>query len=440
MNTILQALRNRHQKRPAEPISTLIEERRKPLPNLPVEIWFKIFRIVIRPSLIVDLDFEPFKIEQARLCLADSFLSNAITVKRMVLESTRRLRGVCRSWKEAVDYLDAPNKWIPYTNSHKGSTHMDMHKCQKLLHSLPFGYRTNRGYSHPVFNLMIYADPIDLMRHGPISVTSLAEVTPFPDQIRVLNLRLYGCQVSKDLLKDIQIRHIPLTTLALATGCSDMLQTSLEILTLISLFMTIPEFDETRWNEHPSYFQWNFPNLRNLSWTERCRDGRHHVYEGHPLLLEVLRNHFNLIIALRIYPIPREVADKNSSLCWIKMPQLQALATNFYRLEGTDNKTNIHNCSTDIASNSVQYLVAVDTALVNPHRIVDELQKAISVCDMLRVVYLPGYPPERYQKHAKKGLESSNFNWWDTGAIHRLQMLCKERLIQVKHEEEAFRR
>ncbi|PVG01657.1 hypothetical protein CPB86DRAFT_781465 [Serendipita vermifera] len=59
MKRVLQRL----QTRLARP---LLPQTKKEMPSLPVEIWLIIIQMALRPSLVVDIEFEPFEIEQAR--------------------------------------------------------------------------------------------------------------------------------------------------------------------------------------------------------------------------------------------------------------------------------------------------------------------------------------------------------------------------------------
>jgi hypothetical protein len=436
MNTILQKLQKYRQKRSVRLLLSPVEEQHKLLPNLPIEIWLIILQMVIRPSLIIDLDFLPFEIERAQLCL-NAIHGGERAAQQMVWKSKCRLRAVCHTWKEMVDHLDLPSHWVRNVPYRKGIPPPSTHQHQRLIQyqSLPFGSRINGAYSHPVSNLSVVVDVCDFIYRGPLYATSLAEFTSFPGHLRVLNLHLYECRASKDVLKDIEAGQIPLTTLGLTVRWTDILQTSLEIPTLTSLFMTIPRFDETLWSEHPSHFQWRFPNLRNLSWTESRQDGLHNLYNGHPLFLGILRDHFDLIASLRMFPMSRETVNVESLLCWSKMAKLQALAVNFAQMEENELKFDTKNSMTAVKSDSVRYLVNLDAALVNPHKVVDGLEKAIDLCNKLQVVNLTG-PPEIYKRDGWKNfLRSRPYHWWDTGAIQRLQKLCNKCCIRGTCEE-----
>jgi hypothetical protein len=265
-------------------------------------------------------------------------------------------------------------------------------------------------------------------------MTSLLESISFPQYLRVLHLQLYRCRASKDVLKDIETGHIPLTTLALTTEWSDILQTSLEIPTLISLFITISEFVESNWNKYSCHFHWSFPNLRNFSWTEKP-DGCHRPYDVHPLFLDILKTHFNSIVSLQTSLIPREVANEESSLCWTKMPKLQSLVAGFHQLEEIKSKSNnISHSNGTSNSKSLRYLVAVGTFGVNPHQVVDGLKTAIYLCNELQTIYILGTYAQLIRDKSRGIFRSPRtYNFWDTGANQRLEKICQKRSIQVKY-------
>ncbi|PVG01662.1 hypothetical protein CPB86DRAFT_823584 [Serendipita vermifera] len=435
MDKILQLLR----KKRAEPPLIQTEEHRQPLPNFPVEIWRIILQMAIRPSLVIDGEFEPFEIEQAHIYLDSTSKTSERAAQEIVSRSIRNLRGVCRSWKELVDSTNTMWAW-DVTRREAGSPISNPYQCTRLnqYHQFPSGSQVNGQYTHPVTTLLIDINFGDYHSQGPIHMTSLKEVISFPEHLRVLNLQLECCRASNNVLRDIEVMHIPLTTLGLCTNSSDILQTSLSIPTLISLFITIPEYVEASWNEHPSRFQWNFPSLRNLWWEDQHLARANYLRDGHPLFLNIIRNHFKSIESLRMYPFVREVADEDSLLCWTKMPNLQALATIFCQLglpphicEPQSNSMTINK------SDSVLYLVALDPMTTSSQQVVDRLQKYIHNCRNLREIYLLGHPPAVFRSSGRGIFRNvyPSSDWWGPEPIRQLRETCQRNSIQIKYKK-----
>ncbi|PVG01663.1 hypothetical protein CPB86DRAFT_871068 [Serendipita vermifera] len=430
------------QKRLAESALPQPEEKRPgPLPHLPVELWFVIIQMAIRPSLVVDLEFEPFEIEQAHIHIDGTSKTSEEAAQRVVSRNKQNLGAVCRSWKELVDSIDTLWAW-DVTYSEGASPITDPYQCPRLNqhHSIPSGSQINSKYTHPVSYLSMDVTFHDYHHHGPIHMTSLKETISFPEHLRVLSLHIEQCRASKDALRDIEVMHIPLTTLGLRTNSVDILQTSLEIPTLVSLFMTIPEHNETSWDNPPSYFRWNFPSLRNFWWDVYRPAAAQYLPHGHPLFLEILRNHFESIRSLRINPIASEVANRYSSLCWVKMPNLQALATKFYRLDGSYHNYGVQSdFIVKVKSDSMLSLVVLDDLYVaSLQNIVDALQNCMDVCTNLQAVYLTGDRPLYSKRPVLELLHPpKTTNLQGRGAMRRLQRLCKEKSIQLKYEKDG---
>ncbi|PVF95002.1 hypothetical protein CPB86DRAFT_788481 [Serendipita vermifera] len=435
MDRILRLFR----KRRAKPLLTQIGEVLKPLPSLPVEIWLIIFRMALRPSFVIDAEFETFEIDQAHLYLNSTSQRSERAARRIMSKTKHSLRGVCHSWKEAIDNIDTSERWTWDVTCFRDAPPTDTHQCKRLnlRHSLSVGSPIHCQYTHPVSALMIDVSPCDFMYRGPTYMTTLAETISFSEHLRVLNLNLHGCKASKNVLKEIESIHIPLTTLGLYTQSVNILQTSLEIPTLISLFITVPTYVDTDWDEHPSRLQWKFPSLRNFWWADSHLSRHIYLQDGHPLFLGILRDHFESIRALRMHTIAREVADEDSSLCWTRMPMLQALATNFSRQGETHAQYEARHRPKAIKSDSLQYLVALDQWVPNPQDVVDGLQGYIQGCKKLQGVHLVGYPSYKFERTDEDWSQSRSDNWWDSGAMHRLELLCRKDSVLIKYGKDA---
>ncbi|PVG01660.1 hypothetical protein CPB86DRAFT_781467 [Serendipita vermifera] len=424
MDIALKHLRNR----PAGlPSTQTAVGRRAPLPNLPVEIWLIVIQMALRPSPVIDAEFEPLEIEQAHEYLDSGGPTSDKAAQGMVSRSKRNMRGVCRSWKELVDDIDtSKDRWSWGMSCFEGAPPItDPCRSPRLNqhHRIHFDQQFSARYTYPVSSLILDIASHHYRCDDPVNTTSLKEMISFPENLRVLNIQFKHFNASVHVLKDIEGMSIPLTTLGLHTTSVIILQTSLKIPTLISLFMKVPEYVSTNWNEHPSRFRWSFPSLRNLWWEDQHPWSSNDFCDGHPLFLDIVKDNFNSIRSLRTYPIAREVAEENSSLRWTKMPSLQALATKICRVHRKYHNTETQNQSMgDIRSDSVLYLVVLDKPETRPRNIADELQKYINICKNLQSVYLSGgsfhYP--------------FGSSWWYMGEMQKLHNLCKENSIQIK--------
>ncbi|PVG01661.1 hypothetical protein CPB86DRAFT_781468 [Serendipita vermifera] len=439
MDVVLKILRTY----PTEPSLPQTKEAcQKQLPSLPVEIWLIIFQMTLRPSLIIDAQFQPFEIELAHAYLDSNGTTSDKASQKMVSRSKRNLRGVCRSWKELADNIDvSEDHWAWDVTCREGAppiTDPDQRPRLNQHHDIPSGSQINGRYTHPVSTLVIDVGSHNHRHRGRIYMTSLRGTISFPEHLRVLNLRFEHFNASRNVLRDIEGMRIPLTTLGLHANSAVILQTSLEIPTLISLFITVPEYVITSWNEQPDHFRWKFPNLRNLWWEDQRLSYINSLRGGHPLFLHILRDHFKSIRTLRTCPITREIADDDSPLCWTKMPNLQSLATKFYRVEETSHKYEIQGHSdAAIESDSVLYLVVLDTSETKSQDVVDGLQKYIHICKNLRAIYLSGHDPVYFKRYGWGFFQLPYpSNWWSTGAIQRLQSLCQIKSINIKYKKD----
>ncbi|CAG8714290.1 16473_t:CDS:1, partial [Acaulospora colombiana] len=223
----------------------------QPLPSLPVEVWLIILQMALRPSIVVDAEFEPFEIDLVRTYLDRTSRRSERAAQEIVSRNKRALRAVCRSWKKLVDTIEAMWAWDVTCCEDAPPVITDPYRCPRLnqYHQLPLGAQINGGYTYPVSTLMMEINFHDYHHLGPIHMTSLKEVVSFPNHLRVLILQLECCKASGDVLRDIEVMRIPLTTLGLRIDSIDIFQTSLEIPTLISLFVMTPEYNTRNWRE-----------------------------------------------------------------------------------------------------------------------------------------------------------------------------------------------
>jgi hypothetical protein len=432
MNAILRALRV-HRQKPATtrlftPVDTaepnvdveVFEETQEPLPSLPIELWLTILEIALRPRLILDLEFEPVQLQLAIFSLADPFYGGEAAARKIIAASKRHLRPVCRAWKEIVDNLHDLDECVMEKYYRSDAPRTNTRQCEKL--HLSYSLKSDSGikvrYTHPVptVSLKIGTNVPDL---GAIPIKTLDEIIPFTDHLHVLSLDLQKCEVSGSVLGDIQMRGIPLTTLRLFLDQFDLLYIPLEIPTLYNLFLSIPTYDKQRWNRPLSSLPWKFRELRALSLVDRREDLICIPYDIHPFLMEILRNHFEGIRALQIDPMPKELVDHDSPLCWASMPKLRAFATNHYPMSKV-KKEQVSKANSPIKKlSSVQHLIVADTLIGFTDDVLLGLQSYIDACDKIESICFAG------------GGQLSNIGW-DTKALKRLQALCDRNNILLK--------
>ncbi|PVG01659.1 hypothetical protein CPB86DRAFT_812289 [Serendipita vermifera] len=217
MDEVLQFLQNRIAK---PSLSQTKEGRLKTLPSLPLEIWLIIIQMALRPSLVVDAEFEPYEIEQACVYLDSWSKASEKAAQTMVSSSKRNLRRVCRLWKELVDSIDtSEDKWTWNMSSRVGVLPTDPHQYTRVdqYHYYDSGSQISR-YMHPVSALMLtIGEYYDEEQPIPIRKIELKAFISFPEHLRVLNLQFAQCRTPKDTLRAIEVMRLPLTTLRVHT-------------------------------------------------------------------------------------------------------------------------------------------------------------------------------------------------------------------------------
>jgi hypothetical protein len=427
----------------AKPAST--NQVQNTLPSLPIEIWWIIFEMVIFTGLLMLDEFESYEIHTAYEYFLDPirFSSGQCIPRRLAVTRKRKLREVCKAWKQTIDsinldyrntlectHLDRKglflvDEWPPK----QGLGTVDTSHCKRLiLEVYPVygqGLRIGFRYTHPISALTVRALGGNRFAH----LRSLSDIMSFPDQLKVLDLDLEKCKASMGLLKDLNgIPSVPLTTLSLSLKAPDVLQTSLTVPTLISLFLSIPPYDPEVWLwGDPSNFKWTFPALRNLSLIERhyrrsslpstMLPSTHHFFAN------LLKIHLSLIRSLLIQPMSAQVSNQDSSLCWKNMPNLQTLATNFSDISiSTDSKYHFGRTPRTRKSDSVRHLIQFHLGSTGSVSMAKELQKYVRACSRLESVTMvdaPGFDITRWStmKPEKE--------------IIQLLKLCDERGIKV---------
>ncbi|PVF95000.1 hypothetical protein CPB86DRAFT_788479 [Serendipita vermifera] len=416
-------------------------------PSLPYEIWFTIIEMAIRPDLIVDLNFAPAQIEQAFLRLRTPAYSGERAAQRTAREVESKLKVVCRTWKEIVDVLSKNQKQWVLDLKWNGTNHsvIDTNRCSRLNVDYYHNTSSNTGsiklrQTYPVGMISIHSFAYS-ERGTSSAVKSILDITSFPRQLRVLHLRFTQCAAGSQLLQQLETNAIPLTTLSLFLNPSSvpLLQKDLTILTLITLFLSVPTFRKEQWPGavQPSNTRWIFPRLRNLSLAEEGIDERKgSLHVAHPFLSQLLHAHMDQIQSLRAHPMFAELVDATSPSHWTKIPKLLALSTDFFWLaDQTAPKNGLTN-SAPTKSTSIRHLIQIDMDFRNPASISHGIQLAIRACTHLETVSLVG-PPFRYQKPEDGTTSPSQqiHNWWDTGAMERLLQVCKDHRIELLDQE-----
>jgi hypothetical protein len=301
--------------------------------ELPYEIWFTILEMAVRPELHLDLIFEPLNIELAYLCLTNRHYGSQYAAQVQLSRNKTKLIGVCQWWNAILDSIQAPKKWIVHDIGHFEQHYpLDTRKTARLNQVYQSTGQTmpNRiRYSHPISTLSL-SFLSTMGKHT--TVPPLSDIISFQEELRVLDLQWPAtCKASRELLTDIQVMATSLTTLSLTLPCKDtpILQFPLVIPTLVSLFVSVPRCDGS-WNKQlPEYNRWSMPSLRHLSLTGVSCGTHRDEGKSHPFFLQLLETHFDVILALRVHPMIKEVADPESPLYWACMPKLKSLATDF---------------------------------------------------------------------------------------------------------------
>ncbi|PVF92637.1 hypothetical protein CPB86DRAFT_174888 [Serendipita vermifera] len=241
-----------------------------------------------------------------------------------------------------------------------------------------------------------------------------------------------SCKIPMTVLQDIQLMSIRLTALCLHLENSSPIQASLCIPTLASLFLSIPAYNAQDWpSGHPSSFSWTLPMLQNLAIIERYA-GRPNapltaLPSTHPFFSDLLQGHFSSIRSLLMHPMTVQVSGQHSPLCWKKMPNLQALATNF-----SDRDVPIygnylfrrvlHNSK----SGSVHHLIQFHLWAVDLTALSKELQHYIQACTNLESILLVNVP----------SLETRSWSFHlPNNKVGKLIKLCDKRGIKLYKQD-----
>lgn len=403
--------------------------QRKPSPSLPYELWCTILEMFIRDPLdwiIYGAEFSPIQVDQAHLCLTDYRYNSHTGLQAMVQRNKDILRSVCPTWRVIVGTLKVEGEWVLYhyyCNWHElpsidTSQHDRLYERYNVrsLHA-----RIRCKYTHPISAFSLILDPSSV--DCTSSLSTLSDILSFPQYLKILDFQLKYCQTPRNLLQDLQTMVTSLTTLHLYLTNVDTLRTTLQVPTLITLFVSISSYSRSEWSNNPSEYHWIFPRLRNLSVNEDC----YYLHleplpATHPFFLDPLTNHHHIIQALRIFPMAKQVLDKDSPLCWIKMPKLRALATDFNSFDKTHyvNQVERH-ISQGLTSESVHHLIQITASWHHSEDVSRGMRNCVYVCNRLQSVTLPG-PVIRIAPH-KRPFKSTE--------ITRLIKLCDDRHIEL---------
>ncbi|PVF92759.1 hypothetical protein CPB86DRAFT_790824 [Serendipita vermifera] len=361
-------------------------------PNLPTEIWSIILEMVIRPSMITDLEFEPHQIDLFYKYLCWKEYGNQRAAEKMAFGNRRPLRLVCSLWKNIVDQIDISTPWV--LNSHERwsdqSELENINTHKRRVTARTKGYiRLNQTivvdggeshiripYSHPVptLSLLIFCGNLTVCR-----LASIEDLVSFPDHIYVLSLHLGGIKPAEGIIKEIQSKLTALTTLRLCIY-RYIITGSLEFPTVATLCLDILRGGLAADPSHALNVLWRFPRLRNVSITDtRWNPNRLIPTEMDTFLFELLQTHIDQIESLRIHPITKEVVDVNSPICWLKMARLKALAANFDLAIIPDSRNYVPQ------STSVRHLIHIGTC-IRSSDIMSIIRHFIGACPGLEAV------------------------------------------------------
>jgi hypothetical protein len=303
------------------------------VPSLPAELWLVILELAIRPSIILDLKFDPCQIELAYKCLVWDSHGNQSAAEKMARKAGRPLRAVCSLWKRIIDQIYLFMSWIVgetgcWPDAPYEFTITDTKKCIRLNRMItgcgPSPVKVQCSHPIPTLSLFVYGN-----NQG--HVESLEDIAPFPTELNVLSLRLNNVCVPANILKEIQVNLVALTTLQLYLH-TNIITECLEFPDVITLFLSIIHIEGVPENLEVSEIRWKFPKIQNLALTDYIREtwDRVEAYvEINPFFFVLLQDHIDSIQSLRIEPTVKEIVDVESPICWLKMKKLSALAANF---------------------------------------------------------------------------------------------------------------
>jgi hypothetical protein len=348
------------------------EWRAATVPSLPAELWLDIFELAIRPSIILDLEFDPGQIELAYKCLVWESHGNQRAAAKMALRASRTLGAVCSLWRSLIDQIDIVMPWVveetrcgpaagqPHKSVHDGFLTTDTRMFTRLNREIILnGQNFERiRYSHPLPTLSL-----SIVGANQEPKIALENITPFPTKLKVLSLHLNKRQVTCQILKEIEMGLSALTTLRLCLQAS-AIREFLEFPTVVTFFLSITHVDTNPETSSLSYIRWTFPMLRNLALTDYTKTaGKWLSIEMNTFFFETLQAHIGSIQSLRIEPMTKEIVDPTSPICWLRMKKLKALAANFS--EPRIPNTSIYMKLCGWKSESVRHLIQTRTQMDN---------------------------------------------------------------------------
>jgi hypothetical protein len=376
------------------------------LPNLPYEIWIIIFEMVIYSNIMVQMEFEPLQIEAGFACLTNRSLCSKQAAQETALDVRKALRMVCVSWKQMIDSVELNDRWVVEHGCIESNdpTPANTRNCSRLNISYPIFPKSSQlpfRWTHPIPTVSLR-----ISARGPSNLrfaTSLLNLLSFPGHIRALDLEFGILEVPKEVLKDLQVVSVQLITLCLTLWKVNILQISLTIPTLVSLFLSIPMYDD-----HPPSCQWVFPALRNLSLYENQHyDPQFILRSTNSFFVDLLKNNLQYIESLLIFPMTQQIFRQDSSLCWIRMPRLQVLATNFGWIDiiSSFKELTIKREPSILKSTSIRHLIQLQMYAVEPHQVVSGLKRYLLACNQLEDITLVN-PSDELTMSLKRGSDS----------------------------------
>jgi hypothetical protein len=340
------------------------------VPSLPTELWLDILEIAIRPSIILDLEFDPGQIELAYKCLVWESHGNQRAAAKMALRTSRTLGAVCSVWRSLIEQIDIVMPWVVeetrcwpdagqlHKSAHDGFLTTDTQIFTRLNRKIILnGQDFERiRYSHPLPTLSL-----SIVGANQEPMIALENITPFPTKLKVLSLHLNKRQVTCQILKEMEMGLSALTTLRLCLQASAVRE-FLEFPTVVTFFLSITHVGIDPETSSLSYIRWKFPMLQNLALTDYIKTtGKWLSIKMNPFFFETLQAHIDSIRSLRIEPMTKEIVDPTSPICWLRMKKLKALAANFS--EPTIPTTLSYNKLYGWKSNSVRYLIQTRTQM-----------------------------------------------------------------------------
>jgi hypothetical protein len=397
------------------------------LPSLPYEIWIIIFEMVIYSNIMVQMVFEPLQIEAGFACLTNRNLCSQQTAQKTVLDTRKALRMVCCSWKQMIDSIELNDRWVVDHRFTESCDPMPVNTSNSarlnITYLIPpkYSYLPLRWtHSIPTVSLRIFTGSSSNLGFA----TSLRDLMSFPEQIKALDLECEIFDGLKGVLKDLQVVSVQLTTLCLTLWRTDALQISLTIPTLVNLFLSIPIYDD-----HPPSCQWIFPALRNLSLHENQHYNPQFILRStNSFFVEILKNHLQYIESLLVFPMTQQIFRQGSPLCWIRMPKLQVLATNFGWIDiiSTFKELALKRELYILKSTSIRHLIQLQMYAVEPRQVASGLEKYLISCNQLEDITLVD-PSDDLTMLLKRGSGSK--------AIKNLLKTCDDKRIQIWRQD-----